>query len=195
MDSAIVQTGAEVLRRGAADVPPERIATAEFQALVQQMVTAMREAPGVGLAAPQLGVALRVFVVEDRAELQSALSSTELAERERVPVPLRVFINPRVRPVGEEKATFFEGCLSVDGFAALVPRFREVEVTALDEHGTSVTWRVKGWPARILQHEMDHLDGTLYVDRMHTRSFGTGAQVKERFGGKPIAEILRAFDL
>ena len=87
--------------------------------------------------------------------------------------------------------TFFEGCLSVAGFAALVPRYREVEVTGLDETGEPITWRVKGWPARILQHEFDHLNGTLYIDRMHSRSFGTSAQVKARFGGKPIAEILR----
>jgi peptide deformylase len=84
---------------------------------------------------------------------------------------------------------FFEGCLSVAGFAGLVARYREVEVSALDEKGEPVTWRVRGWPARILQHEMDHLNGTLYIDRMVTRSFGTLAQVKALYGGKPIAEV------
>lgn len=190
----IVQTGAPVLRERSAEVAVDQIRTAGFQALVQRMIDAMRAAPGVGLAAPQLGVGLRVFVVEDRAELQASLSPAELSERERVPVPVRVFINPTVRPVGEEKVTFFEGCLSVAGFAALVPRFREVEVSALDERGQPVTWRVRGWPARILQHEMDHLNGTLYIDRMQSRSFGTMAQVKERFGGKPISEVLRSFE-
>ena len=68
-------------------------------------------------------------------------------------------------------------------------RFHEVEVTGLDEKGQSQTWRVKGWPARILQHEVDHLAGTLYIDRMLTRSFGTMAQVKARFAGKAIADI------
>lgn len=195
MDSPIVQTGAPVLRASAAEVPAEMIPTPEFQSLISQMVDAMRKAPGVGLAAPQLGKSLRVFVVEDRAELQATLTPQELQERERVPVPLRVFINPTVTPIGEEKVTFFEGCLSVSGFSALVTRAREVEVKALDEKGQPVSWRVAGWPARILQHEMDHLNGTLYVDRMHTRSFGTNAQNKERFGGKPIREVLEVFEV
>lgn len=191
----IVQAGAEVLRARAADVDPAKISTPEFQALVAQMVEAMRSAPGVGLAAPQLGVPLRVFVLEDREELMTALSAEERAERERVAVPVRVFVNPVVTIVGDAKATFFEGCLSVAGFAGLVERGLEVEVSALDEQAQPVTWRVRGWPARIVQHEVDHLNGTLYVDRMHTRSFGTLAQVKERFSGKPIAEVLRAFGL
>ncbi len=191
----IVQTGAPVLRSRAAEISPEHVRTPEFQALVKRMVEAMRAAPGVGLAAPQLGVPLRVFVIEDREERMASLTPEELAERERVPVPVRVFVNPEVRPVGEEKVTFFEGCLSVDGFAALVERSREVEVSALDEHGEPFTWRVQGWPARILQHEFDHLNGTLYIDRMHSRSFGTAAQVKERFAGKPIEEVLNTFGL
>ena len=67
-----------------------------------------------------------------------------------------------------------------------------MEVSGLDEHGQAQTWRVKGWPARILQHEVDHLDGTLYIDRMRTRSFGTLPQVKARFSGKPMAEVEEA---
>lgn len=195
MRSPIVQTGAPVLRAPAAEVPFEMIPTPEFQALITEMVEAMRTAPGVGLAAPQLGKGLRIFVVEDPTALQVTLSAQELAERERVAVPLRVFINPTVTPIGEAQRTFFEGCLSVAGFSALVPRAHEVEVTALNEKGEPVKWRVSGWPARILQHEMDHLNGALYVDRMHTRSFGTLAQNKERFGGKPIAEVLNTFGL
>ncbi len=191
METSIVQTGAEVLRRRAEDVPLERIRTPEFQALLAQMIDTMRKAPGVGLAAPQIGVPMRVFVLEDREEYLSSVTPTELEERERTAVPVRVFINPDLKPIGDEQVTFFEGCLSVSGFAALVPRSREVEVTGLDETGQPTTWRVRGWPARILQHEFDHLNGTLYIDRMHTRSFGTSAQVKERFAGKPIADVLR----
>lgn len=185
----IVQTGDPVLRTRAPEVSREEIATPEFQALVQRMISAMREAPGVGLAAPQLGISKRVLVLEDRAELMASLTEAERAERERVPVPVRVVVNPTLTPVGDEKVTFFEGCLSVAGFAGLVARWREVEVTGLDEKGEAVTWRVKGWPARILQHEVDHLDGTLYIDRMFTRSFGTLPQVKARFGGLPISEV------
>jgi peptide deformylase len=193
--TAIVQAGAAVLRGRAAEVAPEAILGADLQALFARMIDVMRAAPGVGLAAPQIGVPLRVFVVEDREELLATVSAEERAERERVPVPAGVFVNPIVTPIGDEQVTFFEGCLSVAGFAALVPRFREVEVSALDDKARPVTWRVRGWPARILQHEMDHLDGALYIDRMHTRSFGTGPQLKERFTGKSIADVLREHGL
>lgn len=188
----IVQAGAPVLRTPAQDVPVERITTPEFQALIRRMVETMRAAPGVGLAAPQIGVPWRVLVLEDREELQAGLTPLEKQERERVPVPVRVFINPALTPIGEEKVAFFEGCLSVNGWAGLVARFREVEVTGLDEKAQPVTWRVRGWPARILQHEVDHLNGTLYIDRMDTRTFSTQGAVKERFAGKPIAEVKAA---
>jgi peptide deformylase len=102
-----------------------------------------------------------------------------------------VLVNPVLRPVGEQAASFFEGCLSVRGYAAVVTRAHEVEVTGLDETGAPVRWQVSGWPARILQHELDHLDGTLYVDRMHTRTLSTPEQVKARFAGRPMADVLR----
>jgi peptide deformylase len=187
----IVQTGHPVLRQRAEDVAPERIGTPEFQALLQRMVEAMRAAQGVGLAAPQLGVPLRVFVLEDRDELMTSLTPLERDERERRPVALRVLINPTLTPIGDQKVTFFEGCLSIAGYAGLVERFHEVEVRGLDEHGVPQSLRMSGWPARILQHEFDHLEGRLYIDRMRTRSFGTMEHVKARFGGKAIAEVLR----
>lgn len=187
----IVQAGTPVLRARAQEVPVEEIGTPAFQKLVADMIDAMRAAPGVGLAAPQIGVGKRVIVLEDRAEYQAKLTPMEVQERDRVPFGPRVFVNPVLRMIGPERATFFEGCLSVNGYVALVERSLEVEVTALDEHGQPVTWRVRGWPARILQHEVDHLDGTLYVDRMKTRSFITGEQAKAHFAGKPIAEIRR----
>lgn len=190
--SSIVQTGAPVLRARAQDVSPERIPTPEVQALVARMIETMRKAPGVGLAAPQLGVPWRVFVLEDRDELMASLTPEERKERERVAFGPKVFFNPTLRLIGEEKATFFEGCLSVAGFAGLVERALEVEVSGLAEHGVAQTWRVRGWPARILQHEFDHLEGTLYVDRMMTRSFGTLEQVKALYGGRPISEVKRS---
>lgn len=194
-ESPIAQVGNPVLRHRAEEVAPERIATPELQSLITRMIDAMRQAPGVGLAAPQLGVPMRVLVLEDREELMASLTPLEKQERERVPVAVRVFINPTLTPIGEEKATFFEGCLSVFGFAGLVERWREVEVAGLDQKGQNVRWRVRGWPARILQHEVDHLNGTVYVDRMLTRSFGTLPQVKARFSGKPIADIRRELGL
>jgi peptide deformylase len=191
----IVQAGAPVLRGRAREVPPEEISTPAFRALVRTMIETMRAAPGVGLAAPQIGVDWRVIVLEDRPELLKNLTDEETRERERVAFPTRVFVNPVLRSVGEDRSMFFEGCLSVKGFVGLVDRSREVEVTGLDENGVPQTWAVKGWPARILQHEVDHLEGTLYIDRMKTRSFATADQAKTLYGGKSIAEIRQLLGL
>jgi len=191
----IVQAGTPVLRARAEDVPLERISTPEMQELFKTMVATMRAAPGVGLAAPQIGQPWRVIVLEDRDELVKSLSPEERRERERAPFATRVLVNPVLRHVGEERAMFFEGCLSVKGYVGLVERSREVEVTGFDEHGAAQTWRVSGWPARILQHEVDHLEGTLYVDRMKTRSFATAEEAKARYSGKPIAEVRRLLGL
>lgn len=179
-----------MLRTRAVEVTPEQIAAPDFGELVERMIATMRAAPGVGLAAPQIGVSLRVIVLEDREEYLGRLTPLERAERERVAFAPRVFVNPKLRIVSEEPATFLEGCLSIPGYVALASRAREVEVTGLDEHGRPQTWSVRGWPARILQHEVDHLDGTLYVDRMLPRTLVTQEHAKERFAGKPIAEIL-----
>lgn len=195
MKSEIVQAGNPVLRARAAEVPADRITTPEMQALVTKMIATMRAAPGVGLAAPQVGVPLRVIVLEDREELLEYLTPAERRERERTPFDLRVIFNPVLSPQGDARATFFEGCLSVHGWVGLVERSAEVEVTGLDARAAPVTWRVRGWPARILQHEVDHLDGALYVDRMLTRSFATAEQAKALYGGKPIADIRSALGL
>lgn len=184
-----------MLRARAEEVAPERITSKEMRDLVATMIAAMRAAPGVGLAAPQIGVGLRVIVLEDSDELQRYLTPLERRERERAPFPTRVFFNPVLTPVGEERATFFEGCLSVSGFVGLVDRSLEVEVSGLDAEARPQTWRVRGWPARILQHEVDHLDGTLYIDRMKTRSFATAEHAKALYGGKSIAEVRRMLGL
>jgi peptide deformylase len=163
----IVQEGDAVLRARAKEVPPELISTTAFQELIDVMVTTMREAPGVGLAAPQIGVPLRVIVLEDTATLMRFLSTSERATRGRLEFPLQVIVNPMLRFPAERKARFLEGCLSVEGMQAEVERYLEVEVDGLDRNGKPrERWRANGWPARILQHEVDHLDGTLYIDRM-----------------------------
>lgn len=190
----IVQAGDPALRARAAEVADSELGTPALRALVARMVDAMRAAPGVGLAAPQLGVAKRVIVLEDRPELMGKLTAAELHERQRVAFPVRVLVNPVLRVVDDSPRVFFEGCLSVRGWTALVPRAHEVEVDARDVDGAPVRWRVAGWPARILQHELDHLDGSLYVDRMLSRSFSTTEHARARFAGKPADEILRAFD-
>lgn len=167
----IVQTGHPVLRQVARPVERERIGSKELETLIDDMIETMRRAPGVGLAAPQVGVSLQLAVLEDREELLETLDDDYVAERQRSVVPLTVLINPTIEPVGASTISFLEGCLSVSGYAAITERYEGVHVRALDRQGESIELRWKGWPARILQHEIDHLNGTLYIDRMDTRTF------------------------
>lgn len=169
----IVQTGHPALRADARELSSEEIKSAETQELIEIMRETMRAAPGVGLAAPQIGHSIKLTVIEDEAGEKSKLSEQELEDRERYPVPFHVLINPILQPAAEEKVDFFEGCLSVSGYAANVGRYRSVKVAALNEHGEEVSINATGWYARILQHEIDHLNGILYIDRMYSTTFTT----------------------
>jgi peptide deformylase len=186
----IVQVGATVLRRRALDVAPSLVTTPAFARLIEIMVEVMRAAPGVGLAAPQIGVPLRVFVAEDNAERMAKQSVEARGLRGRAPLPLAVLVNPKVVPASAEQATFYEGCLSVRGYGALVPRAAAVVVTGIDGAGRPVSLPFDGWPARIMQHEMDHLDGTLYVDRMISRSL-TGEEDLARLSSLSVGDVVR----
>jgi peptide deformylase len=169
----IVEVGDPVLRQVARPLTPAEITSPAIVSLIEEMRETMRAAPGVGLAAPQIGEALQLAVIEDRAEYHAQQRPEDLVARGRVPVPFHVIVNPRleVREVGQVR--FFEGCLSVSGFVGMVARAARVRVEALDHRGQPVTLEATGWHARILQHEIDHLNGTLYIDRMETRTFST----------------------
>jgi peptide deformylase len=169
----IVEVGDPVLRETARPLTPEEVRSGQIAALIELMRETMRDAPGVGLAAPQIGEGLQLAVIEDRTDYQQALADEDLAERGRAPVPFHVIINPRIEVVEEGPAIFPEGCLSVPGFMAEVPRALSVRVDALDHRGQPVTINAQGWYARILQHEIDHLQGTLYLDRMNSRTFSS----------------------
>src|ERR1700677_2944838 len=138
--------------------------------LIAAMRETMQDAPGVGLAAPQVGLPLQLAVIEDREEYMKDLSQEVLAERERKPVPFHVIINPVLTLESPAEIDFFEGCLSLPRFVALVPRARKVTVECLDEPRGPRVIRARGWYARILQHEIDHLSGALYADRMRSVS-------------------------
>jgi len=187
---AIVQAGHPVLRRKAAPVHPDLFGTAKLADLAKTMTEVMRKAPGVGLAAPQIGVDLALVVLEDAEGLMSRLSAEDRAARGRVPFPLTAIANPVLRFHGEATASFFEGCLSVAGYMAIVERALDVEVTGTDLEGAPIAWRVSGWPARILQHEVDHIGGTLYIDRMIPRTFGANAEVQARWLGMPPDQVV-----
>jgi peptide deformylase len=167
----IVLAGHPVLRSPALPVSPDQLGTRELRALAEVMAEVMHEAPGVGLAAPQIAVPLQLIVLEEAQANLATLSAEDRDARGRVVFPLTTIVNPVLRPIGERRVTFVEGCLSVPGYAAQVERFHEVEVTGLDLSGKPIRWQVSGWPARILQHEVDHVNGILYIDRMISRTF------------------------
>jgi peptide deformylase len=150
----------------------------------------MREAPGVGLAAPQIGVPIQLAVIEDRTEYIEGLSEEELAERQRAAIPFHVIINPKLSFTDDSSVEFFEGCLSVEGFSAIVDRALNVHVECLNERGQETVIDAHGWYARILQHEIDHLNGTLYIDRMKTRTLSTAENMFRYWSERSIEEVL-----
>ncbi|MGW5773261.1 peptide deformylase [Streptomyces longwoodensis] len=172
----IVAAGDPVLRAGTVRYDGQ-LDPALLASFVEALRVTMRAAPGVGLAAPQVGVELRIAVVEDPAPVPEEVR----VARGRVPLPFRVLVNPSYEPVGTVRVAFFEGCLSVPGWQAVVARPAEVRLTGADEHGRPLDELVTGWPARIVQHETDHLDGTLYLDRAETRSLSSQDAVVERW--------------
>ncbi len=172
MTLKIVQAGHPVLRQKARQLSIDEIRSQPIRDLIELMRETMRDAPGVGLAAPQIGLSLQLAVIEDREELFKGIDPAMLAERERRPVPFQVIINPTLTLDGPE-VEFFEGCLSLAGLSAIVPRAQRARVECLDHNGDPIVIEAGGWHSRILQHEIDHLHGTLYVDRMLTRSLTT----------------------
>ncbi|MEV5728330.1 MULTISPECIES: peptide deformylase [Streptomyces] len=184
---SIVAAGDPVLRRPAEPFDGQ-LEPALLARFVQALRRTMHAAPGVGLAAPQVGVALRIAVVEDPAPVPEEVRRA----RGRVPLPFRVLVNPAYEPVGAERAAFFEGCLSVPGWQAVVARPARVRLTGADECGRALDEVVSGWPARIVQHETDHLDGVLYLDRAESRSLSSNQAMAERWSQPTPHEAARA---
>jgi peptide deformylase len=167
----LFQAGEPALRQEALKLSKEAILSGGIQQLIRMMQETLRDAPGVGLAAPQIGESIQLAIIEDLPEYGRNLTDEQRAERERHAIPFHVIVNPVLTPVGKADVEFFEGCLSLTGHMPLVPRYHKVRVDCLDEHAQPRTIEATGWYARILQHEIDHLNGGLYVDRMHTRTF------------------------
>lgn len=178
-----------MLRQRASELTREEILSNEIKQLIEWMRETMYDAPGVGLAAPQVGAALQLAVIEDREQFLKDLPPELLKARERRPVPFLVIINPRIVRYSEDTVEFFEGCLSVAGFSALVPRSRSVFVEFLDHNAQPRKLEASGWFARILQHEIDHLSGRLYIDRMEARSFMTADNLARYWKDVPIGKV------
>jgi peptide deformylase len=185
----IVQAGDPVLRRAARALRPNEIRSREIRELIQQMKETMYAAPGVGLAAPQIGQGIQLAVIEDRPEYIKDWTPAQLADRERKVVPFHVIINPRITLIGDERIEFFEGCLSLANLMALVPRARQVRVECVDEKGEPKVIEAGGWYARILQHEIDHLGGSMYVDHMYPRTLMTVENYTKHWKDKSLPEI------
>lgn len=153
----VSRLGHPVLRRKADPVPVEKIHTPELNRLIQDMIETMQEYDGVGIAAPQVHVSLQLAVI-----------GVEASERyPKAPkIPLTVLINPRVKPVSHQKEIDWEGCLSVDGLRGQVPRWRSVEVEGYNAKAEKVKFKAEGFFARVIQHEWDHLQGNVFLDRM-----------------------------
>uniref|UniRef100_A0A8C5QXK3 Peptide deformylase n=1 Tax=Leptobrachium leishanense TaxID=445787 RepID=A0A8C5QXK3_9ANUR len=167
----VTQTGDPILRCKASPVSIDQISHPDTLNVLDRMVSVLRTGGCVGLSAPQLGVPLRIMVFELTEKMCQIVPPEVLAAREMVPIPLKVFMNPQMRILDSRTLTFPEGCWSIQGFSAMVPRYYAVEISGLNEQRKPVTWQAKGWAARIVQHEMDHLDGVMYIDKMDPRTF------------------------
>jgi peptide deformylase len=158
------EAGGESLRKIAKNLTVKEIKSAKIRQLVEDMKVTMRTAPGVGLAAPQVGESLKIIVIEDMAARQNIFKPEILKERDRTIVDFHVMFNPELAQLTFDPLYFFEGCLSVKGCMRITPRVEKVRVNYLDAQGRPQQVEAKGWYARILQHEVDHLNGRLYVD-------------------------------
>src|SRR5262245_8983328 len=151
----VARMGHPVLRRKARALDKNEIRSAATQKLIDDMIDTMVEYHGVGLAAPQVHESVRIFV--------AALDAAEEEGEEAAPV---VLINPEITAVGTEVVDDWEGCLSIPDIRGRVPRAREIRVRAYDRKGDRIELRASAFPARVIQHETDHLDGVLFFDRM-----------------------------
>jgi peptide deformylase len=167
----LYQTGQPVLRSPAKPVTKHQLSSQHVQTVIDFMISTLRDAPGVGLAAPQVGEALQIVIIEDKVSYHETVPKNLLYEQNRKPISLKVLINPSLEIIDPEAALYFEGCLSIEGYVGVIPRVKAVKVTALDRNGNSISYIAKGWHARIVQHEVDHLLGKLYIDNMIPQSF------------------------
>ena len=170
---SICEIGDPVLRERAREVAPEELASPEVQTLIDDMIETKRAASGAGIAAPQVGESLRIAIAE--------VQPNNPRYPYKPPIPLTVLVNPVLEPLDDELAAINEGCLSVPDLRGELARHVNVRVQYLDRDGVERTEVKRGLTAGTFQHEVDHLDGTLIVDRADPASFATWEQF-ERFG-------------
>jgi peptide deformylase len=180
----IVTVGHPVLRERARDVTPDELASAGVQQLIDDLIDTMHAANGAGIAANQVGVPLRVAVIEVDHNPRYPY---------KPPIPLTVLVNPVLEPVGDELVDINEGCLSVPGLRGTVARHVDVRVRWLDRHGVAHDELRRGLTAGTFQHECDHLDGVLFLDRVTDPTSFTTWEQFERFHRDAFVERITAF--
>lgn len=153
----IAQIGSPVLRKRAAELDPTELASPEIQSFIDDLVETMHHAKGAGLAAIQVSRLLRIVAIEVRDNPRYPYKPN---------IPLTILVNPVLTPLSDERFDNYEGCLSVPDLRGVVSRFAQLRVQALDRHGAPIDTEVRGITAGTFQHEADHLDGTLFVDRV-----------------------------
>lgn len=159
----VARLGNPVLRQPTPPVEPSALRTPAMQKLIDDMIETMVEYQGAGLAGPQVHEAIRLFVAG--------------VDEGDDPMPRMVVVNPELRLLGDTTVEDWEGCLSIPDLRGRVPRAVEVELRALDRHGDPIRMTAHGFAARVIQHETDHLDGVLFLDRM--RSFDSLTHLEE----------------
>jgi peptide deformylase len=180
----IVTVGHPVLRERAAEVDPADVAGDELQGLIADLIDTMRAASGAGLAANQIGVPRRVAVIEVNHNPRYPY---------KPPIPLTVVINPVIEAIDDELVEINEGCLSVPDLRGSVHRHVNIRVRWLDEHGTPHDEVRRGLTAGTFQHECDHLDGVLFLDRVDDPTTFTTWESFERFGRAAFVERITRF--
>jgi len=170
----IARMGHPVLRTPAVPVADVEAMGGELERLIRDMTETLRDAAGVGLAAPQVHVSVRVILLD---------LPTESTEEGKVEAGT-ILINPDFTPLGETQDKDWEACLSIPGLRGLVPRYRRIAWQGLDQRGRPIAGEAEGFHARVLQHEIDHLNGALYIDRMpDLSSLIFNDQLKQFAGG------------
>jgi peptide deformylase len=173
----VARLGHPVLRQRAEEVPETEISGSRVQGIIEDLLVTMVEYDGAGLAAPQIHESVRIAVL--------------VLDEQDDP---HIWINPVITPIGDEMISSYEGCLSVPGLRGAVARHAEIQVDAVDRTGRPLHFHLKGFPAIVAQHECDHLDGVLYIDKAD-RSTMTFLEEYRRFGPWPLEKDARADEL
>ena len=178
----IAQIGHPVLRQVARPVTREELASPATQQLIDDLIETMRDADGAGLAAIQIYEPVRIAAIEVRKSARYPY---------KPPIPLTILVNPVLTPVDEERFDNYEGCLSVPNLRGMVQRYVHLHVRAWDRHGNEIDEVVHGLKAGTFQHEVDHLDGKLFVDRADPSTFATWTEFERHHKAAFVERITK----